>query len=394
MNEPAADQARGAAADGAQSRIALAAREAAPVVWLLGKVQSGKSSIVRALTGSSDAEIGLGYEACTRDARVYPFPPEAPILRFLDTRGLEEAGYAPAADMAYAESCAHLLLVTMRAMDMAQEAVIEALAAVRGRHPEWPLVVVQTCLHEAYEPGRGHVVPYPEALRTLTPTAALPADLLRALSHQRRLFTNLRGPPPVFVAVDFTRAEDGFAPADYGLEELVEALLAAAPASMRDNLLALAVASADPRRRQAASLVMGYAVAAAGTDAVPLAGVIGVPVIQSRLIQRLGQIYEAEWDKRAYAEFAAALGTGVALRAALGFGARQLAKLVPVYGQTVAAATAAASSFAVTYALGHAAIHFLSRRRHHLDVSGTASAYQTALREAFGMRADRADKTS
>src|SRR5690606_34222822 len=33
----------------------------APVVWLLGKVQSGKTSIIRAVTGASDAEIGDGF---------------------------------------------------------------------------------------------------------------------------------------------------------------------------------------------------------------------------------------------------------------------------------------------------------------------------------------------
>ena len=45
------------------------ARGLAPVVWLVGKVQSGKTSIVGAITQNSDAEVGTGFKACTRTAR-------------------------------------------------------------------------------------------------------------------------------------------------------------------------------------------------------------------------------------------------------------------------------------------------------------------------------------
>ena len=50
------------------------ARGLAPVVWLSGKVQSGKSSIVRAIIESSDAKIGSGFKACTRTSRLFEFP--------------------------------------------------------------------------------------------------------------------------------------------------------------------------------------------------------------------------------------------------------------------------------------------------------------------------------
>ena len=33
----------------------------APVIWLLGKTQAGKTAIIAALTGDSRAEIGRGY---------------------------------------------------------------------------------------------------------------------------------------------------------------------------------------------------------------------------------------------------------------------------------------------------------------------------------------------
>jgi predicted GTPase len=90
--------------------VAERARQVAPVVWLLGKVQSGKTSIIRELTQASNAEIGSGFEACTRTARVFDFPSEAPIIRFLDTRGLGEVAYDADEDIAFCEERAHLVL--------------------------------------------------------------------------------------------------------------------------------------------------------------------------------------------------------------------------------------------------------------------------------------------
>ena len=79
------------------------ARQPLPVLWLAGKTQAGKTSIIRALTGSESAEIGNGFQPCTRTARFYDFPTEAPVVRFLDTRGLGEVAYDPAEDIRYCE---------------------------------------------------------------------------------------------------------------------------------------------------------------------------------------------------------------------------------------------------------------------------------------------------
>ena len=58
-----------------------------PVFWLFGKTQTGKTSIIRYLTGAADAVIGQGFKPCTRFSSQYDFPtPEAPLLRFLDTQ--------------------------------------------------------------------------------------------------------------------------------------------------------------------------------------------------------------------------------------------------------------------------------------------------------------------
>ncbi|HEY7669643.1 MAG TPA: GTPase domain-containing protein, partial [Hyphomicrobium sp.] len=171
----------------ADAEIAARARTFAPVVWLLGKVQSGKTSLIRVMTGCNNAEIGDGFKACTRTARIFDFPEEAPLIRFLDTRGLGEVGYDPSEDLALCEQQAHLVVVTMRALDPQQEAVLEVVRATRRRHPEWPLIVVQSTLHEGYPLGARHVLPYPFKERDPARLAAagVAPDLVRSLMRQR-----------------------------------------------------------------------------------------------------------------------------------------------------------------------------------------------------------------
>lgn len=360
----------------------------APIVWLLGKVQSGKSSIIRAITGASEAEIGTGFRPCTRASRLYAFPDEAPVIRFLDTRGLGEAGYDPGEDLAFSEGSAHIVLASMRAMDTEQSALFEALQKVRSREPSRPIVVAQTSLHEAYRPGEGHIEPYPfEPDAPPATIARIPTDLMRSLAYQRTLFDKLPGRGALlFVPVDLTRPEDKLPPADYGLEALTEALAIVAPAGMLAALSAMPGFRSDPRARSADPIVMGHAMAAAGGDLVPfpVAGTIAASTVQVRMLTQLGRLYGIDWDKRAFAELSAAIGAGTLARVAAGVGLRQLAKLLPVYGQTAGAAAAAAASFALTYALGKAAVSYLhGRRLGSMDRGAIADAYQQALRDAF-----------
>jgi len=117
--------------------------------------------------------------------------------------------------------------------------------------------------------------------------------------------------------------------------------------------------------------------------------VVTVPVLQAAMLRQLAQLHGMTWDRRGYAEFLAALGAGTLLRTASTFGIRQLVKLVPVYGQTVGAATAAAASFAVTYAIGKAASYYLTQRQRGRHAEDVAAVYREALRGAFGMAGER-----
>src|SRR5262245_6436048 len=163
-----------------RARLADARRRApAPVFWLFGRTQSGKTSIIKYLTGANDAEIGSGFRSCTRFSREYPFPnPEVPMLRFLDTRGLDEPGYDPAEDIAQFQEQAHVIVVTVKVLDHAQENLIKHLQTIRAAKKGRPIILALTCLHEAY-PQQQHPLPYP-FINTLYPESA-PSPLLRSI---------------------------------------------------------------------------------------------------------------------------------------------------------------------------------------------------------------------
>jgi uncharacterized protein (DUF697 family) len=294
----------------------------------------------------------------------------------------------------------------MRAMDPEQGALIDALRKVRARHPDWPIVIAQTTLHDAYPPGQGHVLPYPfDARAPMKPDERLaveriPTDLVRSLAYQRTLLDVLPGRGAIlFVPVDLTKPEDRLPPSDYGLEALTEALATVAPAGMKAALTAMPGFQADPKARSADPVIMGHAMAAGGSDLVPfpVAGTIASSTIQARMLGQLGVLYRIDWDRRAYTELSAALGAGTLAKVAASIGIRQLAKMLPVYGQTAGAAASAAASFAVTYALGKAAVFYLhGRRLGTSDRQGISDTYQQALREAFRIAKERrrADQNS
>ncbi|MGH2671302.1 MAG: GTPase family protein, partial [bacterium] len=276
-----------------------------PVIWLLGKAQSGKSALIRALTGRDDAAIGNGFQPCTRTARLYDFPDTAHcFVRFLDTRGLGEVDYDPTEDMRLFGQQAHLLMVVMRAMDHAQQEVLQALRAILKQHPGWPVIVVQTTLHEGY-PDRAtqHLDPYPYASTPWPPT--VPKDLARSLLQQREWFAHIEA---AFVALDFTLPEDGYAPVLYGLDALWAAIEAALPLGLRalfqstehmEQLRDIYARTAHPH-------ILTYAVLAGGLEAIPIP-MVSVPFVlslQAKMLQAIASIYNQELNRERYAEIA------------------------------------------------------------------------------------------
>ena len=345
------------------------AQAIAPVVWLLGKTGAGKTAIVAALTGDARAEVGEGFEPCTRTAAFYDMPPEVPLLRFLDTRGLGEADYDPTKDIAWCEGQSHLLLVVMQVADPVQHTVLRVLGQARRRHPDWPVVVAQTGLHRLYPVGTGHPKPYPYTGGSEDETrASLPHALRQALAHQRGLFDGLPGPPPRFVPIDFTVAEDGFPPYDFGLEMFWSALQEAGPRAFAALHLARADAESDRIRAKARPLIYGYGAAAAGAGAVPIpiVGVGGLAGILAITLRALAIRYSVAWTPGAFAQFSGAVGGGALAWWTLRYGFREILKLIPIVGTVAAGALNAAAAFGVTVGVGEAACVWLAYRRRGL----------------------------
>ena len=364
----------------AQALNKAAERESAPVVWLLGLAQSGKTSIVRALTGSSGAEIGNGFQPCTRTASIYDFPPEVPVVRFLDTRGLGEVGYDPAEDIALCEEQSHLLIVVVRAAETRPQTILDVLKKVRRRHPDWPVVVAQTCLHHAYEDERAcHVLPYP--YRDDDWQAKVPEDLRRMLLAQREFFAGLPGQGPMLWApIDFTLPEDGFEPIEYGLDALWQAIEEAASLGLEARLRSGAEIS-DIYSRSAHPHIVGFSLAAGTVGALPIVDLALVPTLQAGLLHRLAGLYKQRWTARSSAEFLGLLGSGFAAAYGARLAGRSLVKLIPVWGQTAGAVLGASASGAITFALGKAACVYLERKRegHAIDTTVLKQAYRDGL---------------
>ncbi len=365
-----------------------------PVLWLLGKTQSGKTSIIKALTGSEAAEIGNGFQSCTRHSRFYDFPVVAPVIRFLDTRGLGEVSYDPAEDMHYCESQAHLLIAVMKAADMNQAPVFDTLHAIRQRHPEWPVVLVQTSLHELYPKQQEHITPWSYGDDTLP--ADMPSDLRRALQAQRDSLGTLPGFAPIqWVAVDLTLPEDGWNPPDYGLQALWQAIESLSSLGLQ-HLLSDDKVVNDLYARTAHQHIVGYTLAAAGLGALPVVDIVAVSTVQAKLLHSLAQIYGQRWDNNTITEFLGLAGvsmiTGYVARAL----SRAMVKVVPVWGQTIGAIWGASASAATTYALGKAAIYFFTQRKNGLNVDAEIlrGVYADAMKRGAELLKDRLQSQS
>jgi uncharacterized protein (DUF697 family) len=329
-----------------------------PVFWLFGKTQSGKTSVIKYLTGAEQAEIGRGFRPCTRFSRKYDFPSaDATLLTFLDTRGLDEPGYDPAEDLAHFNDEAHVVLVTVKALDHAQENVLTHLRALRRAQPKRPVVLVLTCLHEAY-PQQQHPLPYP-----FTPDGepapdgvAVAPDLVRSLAEQRHRFEGLFDRA---VAVDLTPAEEGFNDPTYGGPALRQTLLEVLPAALAQTLRTLAEAQRDLQdlaARAALPYILAYSslAATAGALPVPVVDLLALSAVQTRMVYDLAKLYGQPLTGQRFLEIAGTLGLGVLMRQA----ARGMIRWIPGLGTVLGSVAGGALAGASTFALGKAFCYY------------------------------------
>jgi len=317
-------------------------REHLPTLWLLGKTGAGKSSFIQAVTGLSSVEVGNGFEPCTIASQAYDFPKQQPIMRFLDTRGLGEANYDPADDLAKIDQLANAVIVVMKADEPEQSAVLSALKQIKKNKQIKHLLLIHSAVLQSNESDRERLVTFNE-----------------------KQVRDAWGNKFESISIDF-ECEDG---SIYNYELLLSELTKMLP------VIGLLVEEKDHSTVEEANFnklkkeVLWYASSASASDLIPAVGLVSVPAIQAKLLHSLANQYGIEWNKRTLSELIGTLGGGFALQYSFKLGARQLIKLIPVYGQTVGAVAAAAMSFATTYGLGRAACYYFYHKSKGNEVS-------------------------
>lgn len=362
------------------------ALRAAPVIWMLGKTGAGKTSVISTLTGSPLAEVGNGYVSCTRTSQLFDFPQESPLIQFLDTRGLGEAGYDPSEDLAWQQERSNLVMVVMKVSDPAQDVIINVVKSLRKKHKDWPLLVAQTGLHEFYSsrtadhPG---VYPY-QGVAEDDQNPDIPKELRNALAHQRELFKGLKGDAPVFVPIDFTLPSDGFNTVDFGKQALTEGILRVAPEALRRLVkMQLEQSHAETgvdRFNAMNTQILYWSAGASAVGAAPVVGMVTVPAAQLAMLTHLAKAFGVDWTVKDISALASMLGVAIMASQGGQLALRQLAKLGPWM-----IPVAAAQDYAVTYGLGRAACVYLQARQDNTDANAEQikHAFQDGLKRAF-----------
>jgi uncharacterized protein (DUF697 family)/predicted GTPase len=354
-------------------------------VILIGKAQTGKSSIIQALTGASAEIVGQGFRPHTEHTQRYTYPTtDLPLLNFIDTVGLGEGLRDPqgvAVELqgllqpvpADAPQAAQILIVTLKITDFAVDAVYRLLQELRQTHPQVPCLGVITCLHELYPP-------------TVTEHPAYPPndpELQRAFTALEAQFQTVCDR---FVWIDFTQAEDGYTPILYGLEPFVEAvadLLPSAEAEVIHQLIDQAGVGdtiGNLYRDAGRRYILPFSIMAATVAAVPLPFTT-MPVLtalQASLVMLLGRLYGQTLTPAQSGGVVSAIAGGFAAQAI----GRELVKFIPGLGAVVAASWAGA----YTWALGEGACVYFGDLMggKKPDPERIQSVMQDAFKEAQG----------
>lgn len=367
------------------AEILAAVRQQLPTTEavLIGKPQTGKSSIVRGLTGVSAEIVGQGFKPHTQNTQRYAYPSEdLPLLIFTDTVGLGDIAHSAddilaelTADLASSSGKARILILTVKINDFAVDSLRQIALGLRKRFPSIPCLLAVTSTHEVYPASLADHPPYPPDLEAVQrPLAALQASF--------------DGIADRTVLLDFTLEEDGYTPVFYGLEALRDALADLLPTAEAKALHQLL----DEQKEASQQLgnlyrdvgrhyVSVFAVMAATLAVVPIpfATMPVLTTLQISMVGILGKLYGQTLTPAQAGGIASAIAGGF-LAQMVG---RELIKFIPGLGSVVAASWA----FAYTWALGEGACVYFG------DLMGgkkpDPERIQTAMADAFSAAKER-----
>ncbi|MBD1821884.1 50S ribosome-binding GTPase [Cyanobacteria bacterium FACHB-DQ100] len=349
---------------------------------LVGKPQSGKSSIVRSLTGVSAEIVGQGFRPHTQYTQQYSYPTqELPLLVFTDTVGLGDGMQETSevireliGELQPDQTRAKVLILTVKISDFATDTLKQIASQIRAKHSEVPCLLAVTCLHELYPAEVSDHPDYPPSF----------ANVDRAFSTIQQNFAGLFDRA---VLIDFTLEEDEFHPPFYGLEAFIEALSELLPEAEartiaqllndRDEGKQIGELYRDAGRRYI--LPFSVMAGAAAAIPIPLATMPVLTALQVSMVGALGQLYGQTLTPSQAGGVVSAIAGGFVAQAI----GRELIKFVPGFGSVIAASWASA----YTWALGEAACVYFG------DLLGGKNPdpqrIQAAMKESFQLAKER-----
>ncbi|MEM8779191.1 MAG: GTPase [Cyanobacteria bacterium P01_G01_bin.49] len=351
---------------------------------LIGKTQSGKSSIVRGLTGVSAEIVGQGFRPHTEHTNQYAYPSDdPPLLIFTDTVGLGDVKQNTnsiiqelSQDLQQANNRARVLILTVKINDFATETLAQVAQQLRQLAPRIPCILAITCLHEIYPPKIDNHPSYPPEFE----------DINRAYNHLQDVFQGLYDHA---VLIDFTLEEDGYTPVFYGLEAFRDALAQQLPEAESQAIYQLLQGEPEQKigtlyRDVARRYIWAFSVAAATVAAVPLpfATMPVLTALQVSQVTVLGKLYGQILTPSQAGGIVSAIAGGF-LAQSVG---RELIKFIPGFGSVIAASWAGA----YTWGLGEGACVYFG------DLMGgkkpNPDQIQKVMKEAFNNAQERFKK--
>jgi len=348
---------------------------------LMGKPQSGKSSIVRGLTGVSAEIVGQGFRPHTQHTERYAYPSgDLPLIIFTDTVGLGDVNQNTQGiiqeligDLQQKSHRARVLILTVKINDFATDTLRQIAGQLRQQYPDIPCLLAVTCLHEVYPPGTADHRAYPPD----------DPEVNRAFTAIQEAFSGLSNRA---VLIDFTLEEDGYTPVFYGLEAFSNSLAELLPEAEAQAIYQLLDQGVGEQlgnlyRDAARRYILPFAIMAATLAAVPLpfATMPVLTTLQVSMVGLLGKLYGQTLTPSQAGGVVSAIAGGF-LAQAVG---RELIKFLPGFGSAIAASWAAA----YTWALGEGACVYFG------DLMGgkkpDPQKIQSVMQEAFKAAQER-----